>query len=273
MVVFIPIVFDNNSSQAASSVGKETLTMITSPDYPPYELYDTRDGKRQIVGFDIDIANYIASELGFTLKIAEADFNGLIPALQANRADFVMAGMTPTPQRRENVDFSIVYYEAKDTIVSPKDSNITQPEDLSGKKVGVQLGTIQEENAKKIAVKVPGVQIKRLNRVPQIIQEIQSRRIDAAIIEDNVARGSIQVNPNLQLHVIPSVEGASGSAIAFPKGSPLVEPFNKVLQKMKDSGELEKLAKKWFAQSVTKDVTYWILLGQLHKRKSGLLKA
>ena len=250
MVVFISIIFDNNYLQAASSVGKDTLTMITSPDYPPYEFYDTRDGKRQIVGFDIDIANYIASELGFTLKVAETDFNGLIPALQANRADFVMAGMTPTPERRKNVDFSMVYYEAKDTIVSPKDSNITQPEDLSGKKVGVQLGTIQEENAKKIAVKVPGVQIKRLNRVPQIIQEIQSRRIDAAIIEDNVARGSIQVNPNLQLHVIPSVEGASGSAIAFPKGSPLVEPFNKVLQQMKDNGELEKLAKRWFAQSV-----------------------
>ncbi len=253
MVVFISIILNNNSLQAASLVGKETLTMITSPDYPPYEFYDTRKGKNQIVGFDIDIANYIAAELGFTLKVTEADFNGLIPALQANRADFVMAGMTPTPQRRQNVDFSIVYYEAKDTIVSSIDSNITDTQDLSGKKVGVQLGTIQEENAKKIAAKVPGIQIKRLNRVPEIIQEIKSGRIDAAIIEDNVARGSIQVNPSLQLNVIPSVEGASGSAIAFPKGSSLVKPFNKVLQQMKDNGELEKLATKWFAQSIAKD--------------------
>ena len=253
MVVFIPMILDRNLLQATSSVAKETLTMITSPDYPPYEFYDTRDGKRQIVGFDIDIANYIASELGYTLKITEADFNGLIPALQANRADFVMAGMTPTPQRRQNVDFSIIYYEAKDTIVSFKNSNITQPEDLSGKQVGVQLGTIQEENAKKMAVKIPGIQIKQLNKVPEIIQEIKSGRIDAAIIEDNVARGSIQVNPSLQLNVIPSLEGASGSAIAFPRGSNLVQPFNKVLQKMKDSGELEKLAKKWFSQNLTKD--------------------
>ena len=87
------------------------------------KFYETKGGKRQIVGFDIDIANYISKELGFKLNIAQSDFNGLIPALQANRADFVMAGMTPTPERRENVDFSNIYYEAKDTIVALKSSN------------------------------------------------------------------------------------------------------------------------------------------------------
>ncbi|QSJ20952.1 ABC transporter permease subunit [Nostoc sp. UHCC 0702] len=236
----------HNSLQAASSVGKDTLTMITSPDYPPYEFYDTQGGDRQIVGFDIDIANTLAKELGFKLKVMESDFNGLIPALQANRADFVMAGMTPTPERQKNVDFSIIYYEAKDTIVAPKGSNLQQPKDLSGKKVGVQLGTIQEQNAKKIAEKVTGIQLKQLNKVPEVIQEMKSGRIDAAIVEDTVARGFAQANPELEFNVIPS-ESASGSAIAFSKNSALVAPFNKVLQQMKDKGELAKLATKWFS--------------------------
>ena len=73
-----------------------------------------------------------------------------------------MAGMTPTPQRRENVDFSIIYYEATDTIVASISSNLTKPEDLSGKIVGVQLGTIQEQNAKQIAEKVAKYQVKTI---------------------------------------------------------------------------------------------------------------
>ena len=120
---------------AQSAVGKDELVMITSPDYPPYEFYDTAGGERKIVGFDVDIANTLARELGFKLKIQESDFNGLIPALQAGRADFVMAGMTPTPERKKNIDFTIVYYDAKDTIVSLKGSNLKKPTDLKGKTV------------------------------------------------------------------------------------------------------------------------------------------
>ncbi|MEM6752786.1 MAG: ABC transporter substrate-binding protein/permease [Cyanobacteria bacterium P01_C01_bin.38] len=253
VILVISIIFGDYHSTIASSVGKETLTMITSPDYPPYEFYETKDGERKIVGFDIDIANYIAKELAFKLKITQSDFNGLIPALQANRADFVMAGMTPTPQRRKNVDFSIIYYEAKDTIVAAKSSNLIKSEDLSGKIVGVQLGTIQEQNAKQISQKVANIKLKKLNKVPEVIQEIKAGRIDAAIVEDAVAFGFIKANPDLMSSVIPSIENASGSAIAFPKGSQLVKPFNDVLQKMKSNGELERLSKKWFSATSTEE--------------------
>ncbi len=233
---------------ATSSSGKKVLTMVTSPDYPPYEYYDTASGERKIVGFDVEIANKIASELGYELKINESDFNGLVPALQAKRADFVMAGMTPTPERQKNVDFSTVYYEAKNTIVAPKASNLKTTKDLAGKTVGVQLGSIQEGDAKKIAEKVPGMKVKQLNKVPDLIQEIKSKRIDAAIVEDTVAKGFTESSPDLAFNVIPS-EGPSGSAVAFPKGSPLVADFNKALEKMKSSGEIKTLAAKWFATS------------------------
>jgi His/Glu/Gln/Arg/opine family amino acid ABC transporter permease subunit len=241
--------FNAISVNAQSAVGKDELVMITSPDYPPYEFYNTAGGERKIVGFDVDIANTLARELGFKLKIQESNFDGLIPALQANRADFVMAGMTPTPERKKNVDFSIIYYDAKDTIVSLKGSNLKTPTDLKGKTVGVQLGSIQDKNAQAIAKKTP-IQIKQLNKVPDIIQEIRAKRIEAAIIENTIAQGFIQSNPDLEYTAIESEE-QSGSAIAFPKGSKLVEPFNKVLYKMKGSNELEGLAKKWFSQNTT----------------------
>jgi len=236
---------DGGQQQPAGE--KKKLVMATSADYPPYEFHDTSSGKDQIAGFDIDIANYIAKELGFEYEIKDMDFNGLLPALQAGRADFVMAGMTPKPERLQNADFSIIYYEAKNTIVAKKGSNLKKWEDLAGKKVAVQLGSIQEGEAKEMAKTVQGMQIKSLNKIGEMIQELKSGRIDAAIIEDTVAKGYVKSNPDIEFTTIPN-DGPAGSAVAFPKGSPLVEDFNKVIKKMQENGELEKLVKKWFEQ-------------------------
>jgi polar amino acid transport system substrate-binding protein len=216
--------------------------MATSADYPPYEFIETSSGSEEIVGFDIDIARYITEQLGYGLEINNVDFNGLIPALQAGRADFVMAGMTPTEERKQNVDFSLIYYEAKNTIVSKADSNLTDAATLEGKKVGVQLGSIQEGFAKD---NLTGAEIVPLNRINEIVQEIKANRIDAAIIEDTVAKGYTESNPDLEFTVIPN-EGESGSAIAFPKGSELLADFDPVLQEMIDSGKMEELVTKWF---------------------------
>jgi len=226
----------------------QTLVMATSADYPPYEFVDTSGGTEEIVGFDIDIAKAITEELGYELEIVNMDFNGLIPALQSDRADFVMAGMTPTEERKQNVDFSEVYYDAKQTIVTTQDSGITDPAGLDGKTVGVQLGSIQEGLAKDMVEGGSTMTVVPLNRINEIVQELKSGRLDAAIIEDTVAKGFLEANPDLQATVIPE-EGPAGSAIAFPKGSALAAEFNPVLEEMKTNGELEALIKKWFGDS------------------------
>lgn len=229
----------NNSS----GEGSNTLVMATSADYPPYEYVDSTSGQQEIVGFDVEIAKYITEQLGYELQINNVDFNSLIPALQAQRADFVMAGMTPTEERKQNVDFSDIYYEAKNTIVSRQGSGLTSAESLRGKTVGVQLGSTQEQAAKDLE----GLNVKPLNRINEMIQELKAGRIDAIIMEDTVAKGYIESNSDLEFHAIPN-EGEAGSAIAFPKDSELVGEFNTVLQEMKDSGKLEELVNKWFGE-------------------------
>ncbi|OIJ20334.1 ABC transporter substrate-binding protein [Anaerobacillus alkalidiazotrophicus] len=223
---------------------KVTLVMGTSADYPPYEFIDTAVSD-EIIGFDIDIANYIADQLGFELEIQDMDFNGLVPALTNNRIDFVLAGMTPTPERLENVDFSDIYYVAEQTIVFNAEKGYTSLEDLEGKKLGVQLGSIQVELANEIAEEIGGIEILERNRITDLIQEIKTGRIDAAIIEDTVGKGHIEANPELTSFVIVE-ENEAGSAIAFPKGSELKDEFNKVLQEMVDNGEMDRLIMKWF---------------------------
>ncbi|MGD8190112.1 transporter substrate-binding domain-containing protein [Brevibacillus ginsengisoli] len=235
----------DQAGQGQASAPAQKIVMATSADYPPYEFHDTSSGNDEIKGFDVDIANYIAKETGYQLEVKDSDFNGLIPALQAKRVDFVMAGMTPTDERKKNVDFSEIYYEAKNSIVAPKGSNLKTPESLAGKKVGVQLGSIQEGDAKEMAKKVQGMQIVPLNKIGDIVQELKSHRIDAAIIEDTVAKGYSTSNPDIEFNTLPSA-GGNGSAVAFPKGSTHVEEFNKAIKKLKDSGELDKLIKKWF---------------------------
>jgi polar amino acid transport system substrate-binding protein len=235
----------DKAAAQSSGGGKKELVMVTSADYPPYEFRNTATGSNDIIGFDVDIAKYITKELGYGLEIRDTDFNGIVPALQSRRADFAMAGMTPTEERKKNVDFSDIYYEAKNTIVASKGSNLKKTEDLADKKVGVQLGSIQEKEAGKIAEKVKGITVKPLNKTSEIIQEVKANRIDAAIIEDTIAKGFVASNPDLEFNTIPNAEEA-GSAVAFPKDSELVDDFNRVLQQMKQSGELENLVKKWF---------------------------
>jgi len=235
---------DTAGSSGASSGAGQTLTMATSADYPPYEFVDSASCSQEIKGFHIDIASYIAEKLGFQLKIDNIDFNGLIPALQSKRADFVMAGMTPTEERKQNVDFSDIYYEAKNTIVAKQGSNLTTVASLSGKQVGVQLGSTQESAAKKFQ----GANVVSLNRINEMIQELKAGRIDAAIIEDTVAKGFTASNPDIEVNAIPN-EGEAGSAIAFPKGSEWTAKFNPVVAELKSSGRLDELINKWFGDA------------------------
>ncbi|OAT74659.1 transporter substrate-binding domain-containing protein [Parageobacillus thermoglucosidasius] len=230
-----------------SGAQKKVLKMGTSADYAPFEYIDTAKGN-EIIGFDVDLAKMITKELGYEFEIVDMDFTGLIPALQSGKVDFVLAGMTPTKDRKKNVDFSDVYYVSRNMIVSKKGSGIKKVEDLKGKTVGVQTGSIQEGEAKKIA-KTVDMKIESRNRIPELIQEIQAGRFDAAIIEDTVAKGYLQTsNGKLEGYTIPTNEQEAGSAIAFPKGSKLRDEFNKVLREKIKNGEVDKLIKKWFDQ-------------------------
>lgn len=222
---------------------EKKLTMLTSADYPPYESMDT--DTNEIVGFDVDIAKYITKELGYELEVKDMDFNSLITAMNAGKGDFIMAGMTPDEDRKKNADFSDIYFTAKHLVVSKKDSGINTLADLEGKTVGVQTGSIQEDEAEKIAETVK-ITIETRNKVPELVQEILAGRFDAVIIEDTVAVGHFKNNPDLTGFEIEEENGEAGSAIAFEKDSKLTEEFNRVLNEMKENGELDKLVVKWF---------------------------
>ncbi|MFC5652595.1 transporter substrate-binding domain-containing protein [Paenibacillus solisilvae] len=230
----------DSNAKPEPSADKKVLILGTSPDYPPYENVDAKNNG-EIVGFDIDIAKAVAEKLGYELKIQSMDFNGLIAALQSKRVDLVMSGMSITEERQKSVDFSDVYFVAKNTIVSKSDTAYKTLDELKTKKIGVQLGSTQEQ----AVADLKEAQIKKLNRIPDLIQELKSNRIDAAIIEDAVSKGYVKSNPDLTFQAIESDE-EEGYAVAFPKGSALVSDFNKALKELTDNGKKDEFIKKWF---------------------------
>lgn len=234
---------NNGGNKAKVSDDKNVLEMATSADFPPFE---SRDTAGNFEGFDIDLANYIADELGYELKIQDMKFDGLIGALQTDRIDMVLSGMSATDDRKQNVDFSTEYNHSGEMFITLKDSEIKTLEDLKNKKVGVQLGTIQEDGANKIKQETVDFELKAVDNSNVLIQELLSKRIDVAYMDKAVAQGYIK-EQNLAGFDDPTTS-SPGMAVAFPKGSELTEKVNAVLKEAEENGKLQELKDKWLKE-------------------------
>ena len=235
-----------NSADNGSGDTKENrvLVMGTAADYAPFEYIDAKVSD-DIIGFDIDLAKAATEKMGYQLQVKDMEFNSLIPALQADKVDFVLAGMTPNKERDKVVDFSKSYYDTKEYMLTKKDSGIKSDADLAGKKLGVQTSSIQEDLAKSLAKKIKGINIESRDRIPELVQEVKLGRIDALITEDIVAENYLKQNKDLSYYVIQNQEDQSKAA-AFQEGSKLTAEFNKALDELNKEGKVDELKAKWF---------------------------
>lgn len=217
------------------------IVLGTSADYPPYEFHQEVNGKDTVVGFDVEIAKLIAKDLGVDLEIKEMDFKGLIAALQSDKVDFVLAGMTPDEERKQSVDFSNIYYTAvQKVMVRTEDKDkIKSVDDLKGRKVGVQKGAIQEEIAKD---QMPNSKAAALSKISDITLALTSKRVDAAIIEEPVAKSYEDNNKALSIADITLKTEEAGSAVAVKKGNAeLIQEINTTLDKLIKDKTIDKL--------------------------------
>ncbi len=221
-----------------------TLVMSTNAEFEPFEY---KDGN-EIVGIDVDIANAIAKKLGgVKLKINDVAFDSLTLELQTNKCNFAAAGMSITPDRQKNVDFSDPYFDAAQAVIVKKDSPVKAPADLNGKKVGVQQGTTGDtyctDEDGKSEVKVG--EVKRYNKGADAISDLMSGRIDAVVIDDFPAQKFVSKNPD-QLVKLDDALTVEHYAIAVKKGDKaMLDTVNSVLAELKSSGELDKIIQNY----------------------------
>ena len=225
--------------QRDSSISNDTnvLVMGTNATFKPFEY---KDGG-QVVGFDVELAQAIAKDMGKELKIEDMSFDGLLPALESGQIDMAVAGMSVTSEREKNALFSDPYYQASQRIIVPKNSKIANKYQLEHKKIAVQLGTTGDQAASKIK----GAQVVQFPAAPNALQELAAGKVDAAVIDDAPAKQYVSGFPSLK--IINTPLSSENYAIAFKKGNTeLAEHANKTIANMKADGRYQALLQKYF---------------------------
>jgi DNA polymerase-1 len=215
----------------------------TDATYPPMESID-REGN--FIGFDIDIAKEIASDLGVKVEFKNIPWERLISfePLLNDEVDLLISAITITRERSEKVAFSIPYLNAGQVIVTTFENlgAIKGVKDLSDKKVGVQLNTTSEEEAKKYSNSV--VSFEDYTKAKEALLK---REIDAIIIDYPAALGLVSRTPNLTMVGEPFTQEFYGIA-AKKNATQLLSKVNETILRLKNEGKIDELVKKWFVE-------------------------
>lgn len=234
-------VFAAGSAEGVEAIQQRgTLILGTSADYAPYEFHTIIDGKDTIVGFDIEIAKVIAADLGVELEIQDIGFDGLLQALNSGKVDMVIAGMTPTEERKKSVDFSDVYYIAQQAVMvrSEDADTYTSIDALAGEPVGAQLSSIQEGL---VQDEMTESRLVALGKIPDLVLELKNEKVEALVVELPVANGYVQANDDLAISPIQIGDVEGGSAVAVRKGSEeLLASINETLQRLMSDGSIDR---------------------------------
>lgn len=221
---------------AQTEAAGDTLVMATNAEFPPYEYYEGDE----IVGIDAEIAAAIAEQMGMELKIEDMAFDSIILAVDSGKADMGLAGMTVSEDRLENVDFSDTYAHTSQVVITKEDSEIASPDDLTGKKVGVQLGTTGDIYADDIE----NATVERYNKGFEAVQALTQGKIDAVIIDREPAKVFVAQNDGLK--ILDEAFTEEDYAIAVAKGNTeLLEKINAALAELKESGKLDEIVAKY----------------------------
>lgn len=229
-----------------TTVKEGYLTVVTSPDYAPYEFYALdENGKPELAGFDMYLAQYIADYLGLTLEVVTVDFNGILGEMAAGSADLALAGLSPEPERAEKMDFSDIYYGGKQAFITTTDKADQFPNLASANKadisVGAQSGTIQQELAAQYSADAEQV---TLVKATEIIAEVINGSLDGAYVEWDVAESYKKQYPNL--HIVCEVPYENdGNIIGIAKGNADLQKYvNEAIKACVESGTFNQYLEK-----------------------------
>ena len=199
------------------------LKVGTSAEYSPYEFHKVVDGEDKIVGFDDFIVQEIAKDMGVKVEYTDMDFDGLLGALQADKVDIVLAGMTPNEERKKSVDFSEIYYTNSNVciVAKGKEDSIKSSDDLKKLKVGVQKGTTQADY---VTGDLGITNATQLKKIPDLMLELQNGKIDVIVTGKAVAQINVKNYKNVAIgNTTVGDEVAETAAAAIKKSDDKVD--------------------------------------------------
>ena len=234
---------DNNANNDDQSGDAKTeLVVGVSADYAPFEfMYPDESGEMVYGGIDISVAQYIADELGLTMKVENMGFDYLLTSLDKGDFDIVLSAMEATPDRLENADFSDPYYTDVPPAILVKADKADQYKtlaDFNGKSIGAQTATTKLDMVNDIE----GANPVALQSVLDLVNELVYDKVDAILVDGGVAQQYADSNPDLVIAEASSELGeAAPYCIAVQKGDPkgLLEGINAAIAKMTAENKIE----------------------------------
>lgn len=227
---------------------KMQLRIGTEGAYPPFNYYDA---DRNLVGFDIDIAKALCEEMNAECTFVAQDWDGMIPALRANKFDAVIASMSITPERDEVIDFSEKYYNSPPAIAVLKDSDIesTDPQALADATIGAQSATTHANYAEKY---YPEAELRRYGTPEEYKLDLASGRIDAAIDDVVVLSEWIDSEDGACCRILgtltPDIDiNGPGAGVAVREGeTELANKFTEAIAAIRANGTYKEINDKYF---------------------------
>jgi polar amino acid transport system substrate-binding protein len=208
----------------------------------PYLFKDPQNPRRNI-GFEVDLANALARELGRPIEFVQKDFKNLLLDLNRGDIDLAMNGLEVTPDRRNKVLFSRPYYIYKLQFVARAGEDRFQTLDQCKDRAGVIVGTMEETAAERLLDKL-GIAKKIYDGPVECYQDLLAGRTDGVLLDLPIALYYARPNPRLRFAGSPLAEGYY--AIAVKKDNPaLVDALNAALDRLLASGELERIYSRW----------------------------
>ncbi|MCT4656293.1 MAG: ABC transporter substrate-binding protein [Cohaesibacter sp.] len=233
---------------AGAAQAADKVRIGTEGAYPPFNTL-TSDGK--LVGFDIDIANALCAEMKVECEFVVQDWDGMIPALIANKFDAVIASMSITEERLKKVDFSEKYYNTPPGIAVPKDSKLKSAsmEDLKGAIIGAQSSTTHSEYAEQ---KLSGIELKLYPTPDEYKLDLESGRLDGAVDDIVVLTEWVESDAGACCKILapltpdPVINGA-GAGVAVRKGeTELANKFSAAIKAIRANGKYKEINDKYF---------------------------
>ena len=225
-----------------SAESGKTLIMATNVAFPPYEFYENE----QPSGIDVDIATAICEKLGYKLEIMDIEFGAILGAVSSGKADFTMAGLTVTEERKQSVDFSSSYATGIQAIVVKEDSPITSVDDLYADGADYQIGVQQDTTGDIYCSDDFGDDhVQRFNKGADAVAALVAGKLDCVIIDNEPAKSFVEANEGLK--VLETAYAVEDYAAAFAKGSELTEPFNNALEELIADGTVQSIVDKYIS--------------------------
>lgn len=237
---------DTQQSETAENTEGGVLRMGTNATFPPYEYVDENN---EVAGIDADIAAAIADKLGMELEITDMAFDSLIPALQSDTIDIVLAGMTVDPERAESVNFTDSYATGVQVIIVPEGSDIASPDDLEGKNIGVQTGTTGDLQC----TDAYGQEfVKQFDNGPLAVAALLNGQVDCVVIDNEPAKNYVAANEGLK--ILDTAYANEDYAAALAKeDTELYEQVNTAIQELKEDGTIASIIEKYIPAEGSED--------------------